>query len=58
MYATLGMGTINVLMTVVSMVLVEKAGRKTLHLFGLGGMAIVTLLLTVCIALTVSNQVI
>lgn len=52
-FATLGMGTINVLMTSVSMVLVEKAGRKTLHLFGLGGMMVITLLLTICLALTV-----
>lgn len=54
-YATLGMGTINVLMTIVSMVLVEKAGRKTLHLVGLGGMMVITLLLTICLALTVSK---
>lgn len=54
-YATLGMGVINVLMTIVSMVLVEKAGRKTLHLFGLAGMMIITLLLTICMALTVST---
>lgn len=53
-YATLGMGTINVLMTIVSMVLVERAGRKTLHLTGLAGMMIITLLLTICLALTPS----
>ncbi|XP_035219475.1 solute carrier family 2, facilitated glucose transporter member 1-like isoform X1 [Stegodyphus dumicola] len=51
-YATLGMGTINVLMTIVSMVLVEKAGRRTLHMFGLAGMMIISLLLTICLALT------
>ncbi|XP_076270174.1 solute carrier family 2, facilitated glucose transporter member 1-like isoform X1 [Rhynchophorus ferrugineus] len=47
-YATLGMGGINVLMTIVSLVLVEKAGRKTLLLLGFGGMTIDTLLLTIC----------
>ncbi|KAJ8950506.1 hypothetical protein NQ318_015250, partial [Aromia moschata] len=47
MYATLGMGGINVLMTVVSLFLVEKAGRKTLLLIGFGGMAIDTTLLTI-----------
>ncbi|GFQ82166.1 solute carrier family 2, facilitated glucose transporter member 3, partial [Trichonephila clavata] len=51
-YATLGMGTINVLMTVVSMVLVEKAGRKTLLLTGLTGMMVITALLTISLALT------
>ncbi|CAH0557960.1 unnamed protein product [Brassicogethes aeneus] len=44
-YATLGMGAINVLMTLVSMVLVEKAGRKTLLLIGFGGMTVDTFLL-------------
>lgn len=52
--ATLGMGTVNVLMTLVSMVLVDKAGRKTLHLTGLAGMMIITLLLTISLALTPS----
>ncbi|XP_066251240.1 solute carrier family 2, facilitated glucose transporter member 3-like isoform X3 [Euwallacea similis] len=46
-YATLGMGGINVLMTIVSLFLVEKAGRKTLLLIGFGGMAIDTALLTI-----------
>ncbi|CAL1262681.1 unnamed protein product [Larinioides sclopetarius] len=51
-YATLGMGTVNVLMTFISMILVEKAGRKTLHLVGLTGMMIITALLTLSLALT------
>ncbi|XP_022238794.1 solute carrier family 2, facilitated glucose transporter member 1-like isoform X1 [Limulus polyphemus] len=51
LYATLGMGSINILMTIVSLVLVEKAGRRTLHLVGLGGMGIITVLLTLCMAL-------
>ncbi|GIX74475.1 solute carrier family 2, facilitated glucose transporter member 2 [Caerostris extrusa] len=46
------MGTVNVLMTVVSMLLVEKAGRKTLLLIGLIGMMVVTTLLTISMALT------
>ncbi|XP_076318380.1 solute carrier family 2, facilitated glucose transporter member 1-like isoform X2 [Tachypleus tridentatus] len=54
LYATLGMGSINVLMTIVSLVLVEKAGRRTLHLVGLGGMGIITVLLTICMALKTS----
>ncbi|XP_044268548.1 solute carrier family 2, facilitated glucose transporter member 1-like isoform X2 [Tribolium madens] len=51
-FATMGMGAINVLMTIVSLVLVEKAGRKTLLLIGFGGMAIDTLLLTIAMKLT------
>lgn len=47
-YATLGMGGINVFMTIVSLVLVEKAGRKTLLLLGFAGMTVDTLLLTIC----------
>ncbi|XP_013790208.2 solute carrier family 2, facilitated glucose transporter member 1-like, partial [Limulus polyphemus] len=54
LYATLGMGSINVLMTVVSLVLVERAGRRTLHLIGLAGMGIITLILTICMALKTS----
>ncbi|KAJ3653795.1 hypothetical protein Zmor_013028 [Zophobas morio] len=51
-FATMGMGAINVLMTIVSLVLVEKAGRKTLLLLGFGGMAIDTLLLTIAMNFT------
>jgi SP family facilitated glucose transporter-like MFS transporter 1 len=43
------MGAMNVLMTVISLVMVEKAGRKTLLLFGLSGMCIDVLLLFFCI---------
>ncbi|XP_066141914.1 solute carrier family 2, facilitated glucose transporter member 3-like isoform X2 [Euwallacea fornicatus] len=55
-YATLGMGGINVLMTVVSLFLVEKAGRKTLLLIGFGGMAIDTALLTVSMLFADKSQ--
>ena len=53
--ATLGMGAMNVLMTIISVVLVEKAGRKTLQLIGLSGMFVTTVLLTLCLALKVSD---
>lgn len=49
--ATLGMGSINVVMTLVSLVLVERAGRRTLHLIGLMGMLLMTVLLTICLTL-------
>ncbi|KAK0169622.1 hypothetical protein PV328_011797 [Microctonus aethiopoides] len=48
-YATMGVGAMNVVMTIVSLVLVERCGRKTLLLFGFGGMAIDTALLTICL---------
>jgi SP family facilitated glucose transporter-like MFS transporter 1 len=49
-YATLGMGAVNVFMTLISMVIVEKAGRKTLLLIGFAGMCVTTILLTICLA--------
>lgn len=54
--ATLGVGAINVFMTVVSLVLVEKAGRKTLLLFGFGGMVIITSLLAVFMEFKVKDN--
>ncbi|OUC48825.1 putative MFS transporter, SP family [Trichinella nativa] len=47
-FTTLGVGLINVLMTIVSAILIDKAGRRMLQLIGLGGMWIS------CIALSVS----
>ncbi|XP_054710074.1 solute carrier family 2, facilitated glucose transporter member 1-like [Uloborus diversus] len=46
-YVTLGTGVINVLMTVLSMGIIEKAGRKTLLLVGLGGLCLVTVMMTI-----------
>lgn len=54
-YATLGMGGMNVLMTLVSLIIIEKAGRKTLQLIGLGGMLIDVILLTICLLFKVST---
>ncbi|XP_025016365.1 solute carrier family 2, facilitated glucose transporter member 1 isoform X1 [Tetranychus urticae] len=48
-YATLGMSVINTAMTIVSLILVERAGRKTLHLGGLIGMLFTTIILCVSI---------
>ncbi|XP_033492750.1 solute carrier family 2, facilitated glucose transporter member 3a isoform X1 [Epinephelus lanceolatus] len=50
-YATIGAGIVNTVFTVVSLFLVEKAGRRTLHLLGLGGMAISALLMTISLLL-------
>jgi SP family facilitated glucose transporter-like MFS transporter 1 len=54
-YATLGVGVMNVLMTFVSLVLVEKAGRKTLLLTGFIGMAISVSFLFVCLLFVVRH---
>ncbi|KAK2586883.1 hypothetical protein KPH14_009820 [Odynerus spinipes] len=54
--ATMGVGAMNVLMTVVSLILVEKAGRKTLLLVGFGGMFVVTTLLTICLIFSESSR--
>ena len=52
--ATLGMGAMNVAMTFVSLVLIEKAGRKTLMLIGLSVMVVCTTMLLVCLVASVS----
>ncbi|XP_016896596.1 solute carrier family 2, facilitated glucose transporter member 1-like [Cynoglossus semilaevis] len=51
-YATIGAGVVNTVFTVVSLFLVEKAGRRTLHLLGLGGMAVSALVMTVSLLLS------
>ncbi|XP_026226358.1 solute carrier family 2, facilitated glucose transporter member 3 [Anabas testudineus] len=54
-YATIGAGVVNTVFTVVSLFLVERAGRRTLHLIGLGGMAICALIMTISLALVEAN---
>ncbi|XP_062896281.1 solute carrier family 2, facilitated glucose transporter member 3-like [Mobula hypostoma] len=46
-YATIGTGLVNTAFTVVSLFLVERVGRRTLHLIGLGGMAVSTVVITI-----------
>jgi len=48
-YATLGMGTLNVIMTLISLFLVELSGRKTLLLIGFSAMFVDTVLLTIAL---------
>ncbi|KAM5141594.1 solute carrier family 2, facilitated glucose transporter member 3-like [Mantella aurantiaca] len=50
-YATIGAGIVNVVFTVVSLLVVERAGRRTLHLTGLGGMAVFALIMTISLRL-------
>lgn len=55
MWATMGVMIVNVLMTVVSTVLVDRAGRRTLLLASLIGMFFATILLVVSLALSGSE---
>ncbi|XP_042345296.1 solute carrier family 2, facilitated glucose transporter member 3 [Plectropomus leopardus] len=50
-YATIGAGVVNTVFTVVSLFLVERAGRRTLHLIGLAGMALFALIMTISLSL-------
>ncbi|XP_073540912.1 solute carrier family 2, facilitated glucose transporter member 3-like [Phyllobates terribilis] len=57
-YATIGAGVVNTVFTVVSLLVVERAGRRTLHLVGLGGMAVFALIMTISLKLNNDGQVI
>uniref|UniRef100_H2Y405 Major facilitator superfamily (MFS) profile domain-containing protein n=1 Tax=Ciona savignyi TaxID=51511 RepID=H2Y405_CIOSA len=48
---TVGVGIVNVIMTIVSLSLIEHAGRRILHLIGLGGMCVCSILLVVLLNL-------
>ncbi|KAJ8332715.1 hypothetical protein SKAU_G00425040 [Synaphobranchus kaupii] len=50
-YATIGAGVVNTAFTVVSLFVVERAGRRSLHLIGLMGMACSAVLMTIAMAL-------
>lgn len=50
-YATIGTGVVNTAFTVVSLFVVERAGRRSLHLLGLLGMAGSAILMTIALAL-------
>ncbi|KAM6924673.1 solute carrier family 2, facilitated glucose transporter member 1-like [Xenentodon cancila] len=50
-YATIGAGVVNTAFTVVSLFVVERMGRRPLHLTGLMGMAVSAVFLTVAMAL-------
>lgn len=52
--ATLGMGAMNVAMTIISLIMIEKAGRKTLMLIGLAGMFLMTTMLLISLLLVES----
>ncbi|XP_048373995.1 solute carrier family 2, facilitated glucose transporter member 4 isoform X1 [Sphaerodactylus townsendi] len=50
-YATIGAGAINTVFTIISLFLVERAGRRTLHMLGLAGMFVCAILMTLALAL-------
>ncbi|XP_042199596.1 solute carrier family 2, facilitated glucose transporter member 1 [Callorhinchus milii] len=50
-YATIGSGIVNTAFTVVSLFVVERAGRRTLHLIGLAGMGSCAVLMTIALVL-------
>lgn len=50
--ATIGVGGVMVIMTLVSIPLMDKAGRRTLHLWGLGGMFIASIFFTISLLVT------
>uniref|UniRef100_A0A8C5H047 Solute carrier family 2, facilitated glucose transporter member 4 n=1 Tax=Gouania willdenowi TaxID=441366 RepID=A0A8C5H047_GOUWI len=50
-YATVGAGVVNCAFTVVSLFLVERMGRRTLHMLGLAGMCICAIIMTIALAL-------
>ncbi|KAG8507144.1 Solute carrier family 2, facilitated glucose transporter member 4 [Galemys pyrenaicus] len=52
-YATIGAGVVNTVFTLASVFLVERAGRRTLHLLGLAGMCGCAILMTVALLLLV-----
>lgn len=44
---TVGVGVVNVVMTLLSLLLIERAGRRVLHLVGLGGMFCCSLIMAI-----------
>lgn len=53
-FATIGIGCIMVCMTLVSIPLMDRTGRRTLHLYGLGGMFIFSIFITISFLIKVS----
>ncbi|KAK2860566.1 hypothetical protein Q7C36_004732 [Tachysurus vachellii] len=50
-YATIGAGVVNCAFTVVSLFLVERMGRRTLHMLGLAGMCVCAVIMTIALSL-------
>ncbi|KAI5701172.1 hypothetical protein M8J76_014232 [Diaphorina citri] len=46
-FTTIGIGAVMVTMTIISIPLMDRMGRRTLHLYGLGGMFIFSIFITI-----------
>ncbi|KAI8126004.1 Glucose transporter type 1 [Lucilia cuprina] len=55
-FATIGIGAIMVVMTLVSIPLMDRTGRRTLHLYGLGGMFIFSIFITISFLIKASIE--
>lgn len=53
-YSTIGVGVVMVIMSLVSIMLMDRTGRRTLHLYGLGGMFLTSMFLTIFLLFGVS----
>ncbi|KAK9972118.1 hypothetical protein ABG768_025446 [Culter alburnus] len=50
-YATIGAGVVNCAFTIVSLFLIERMGRRTLHMLGLAGMCVCAIIMTIALTL-------
>lgn len=55
-YSTMGVGTVMVLMALVSIPLMDRLGRRTLHLYGLAGMFLASIFLTISLLVRVGSR--
>lgn len=55
-FSTIGVGVVMVAMSLVSIMLMDRTGRRTLHLYGLGGMFITSMFLTIFLLFGVSQS--
>lgn len=55
-FMTIGIGVIMVAMTLITMPLMDRMGRRTLHLYGLGGMFIFSVFITISFLTKVSIE--
>ena len=56
-YATIGIGLVMVVMTLISIPLMDRSGRRTLHLYGLGGMFIFSIFITISFLVKVGTYI-
>lgn len=55
-FATLGVGAVMVAMTLISIPLMDRKGRRSLHLAGLGGMFIFSIFITISFLIKVRKK--